>query len=80
MRKKFTVVARVLEQYRSTHSVVDVDGARIEFADGWGLIRASNTQPVLVMRAEGETEHARDLIKAELLETLDSLGVATSGI
>jgi phosphomannomutase/phosphoglucomutase len=49
---KFDVVRRVAEQFRKTHRVVEVDGARVLFADGWGLIRASNTQPALVMRFE----------------------------
>ncbi|MGH9595084.1 MAG: phosphomannomutase/phosphoglucomutase, partial [Bryobacteraceae bacterium] len=49
---KFQVVQRVLEHFRKTHSVIDVDGVRVLFSDGWGLLRASNTQPVLVMRFE----------------------------
>ena len=53
---KFQVVARVLEQFRKTHSVIDVDGVRVRFDQGWGLLRASNTQPVLVMRFEAQNE------------------------
>ena len=49
---KFAVVARVAEQFRKTHDVIDVDGVRVLFGEGWGLLRASNTQPVLVMRFE----------------------------
>jgi phosphomannomutase/phosphoglucomutase len=49
---KFDVVARVVEHFRKTHEVVDIDGARVLFPQGWGLVRASNTQPVLVMRFE----------------------------
>jgi phosphomannomutase / phosphoglucomutase len=52
---KFQVVARVLEHFRKTHKVYDIDGARVVFPKGWGLVRASNTQPVLVMRFEAET-------------------------
>lgn len=52
---KFEVVSRVLDHFRRTHKVVDVDGARVLFEDGWGLVRASNTQPVLVMRFEART-------------------------
>lgn len=63
---KFDVVARVLEHYRHTHEVTDVDGARINFGDGWGLVRASNTQPVLVMRFESTSERRRDEIRAEI--------------
>ena len=46
------MVARVAEQFRKTHDVIDVDGVRVLFSEGWGLLRASNTQPVLVMRFE----------------------------
>ena len=52
---KFDIVSRVLDHFRRTHQVVDVDGARVLFGDGWGLVRASNTQPVLVMRFEART-------------------------
>jgi phosphomannomutase/phosphoglucomutase len=52
---KFDIVSRVLDHFRTTHRVVDVDGARVLFGDGWGLVRASNTQPVLVMRFEAKT-------------------------
>jgi phosphomannomutase/phosphoglucomutase len=52
---KFDIVSRVLDHFRGTHQVVDVDGARVLFGEGWGLVRASNTQPVLVMRFEART-------------------------
>jgi phosphomannomutase/phosphoglucomutase len=52
---KFDVVARVAENVRKTHNVLDVDGVRVLFAEGWGLLRASNTQPVLVMRFEARS-------------------------
>ena len=53
---KFAVVAAVRRHFQALYEVNDVDGARIKFAQGWGLLRASNTQPVLVMRFEAETE------------------------
>jgi phosphomannomutase/phosphoglucomutase len=52
---KFDVVHRMVERYRKTHKVVEVDGVRVLFDHGWGLVRASNTQPVLVMRFEATT-------------------------
>lgn len=56
--RKFDVVKALTEDFRRTHQVVDVDGARIIFEHGWGLVRASNTQPVLVLRFEADTgEH-----------------------
>jgi phosphomannomutase/phosphoglucomutase len=52
---KFEVVRRVTEGFRQTHEIIDVDGARVLFPEGWGLVRASNTQPVLVLRFEATT-------------------------
>ncbi|MFN3325004.1 MAG: phosphomannomutase/phosphoglucomutase [Bryobacteraceae bacterium] len=52
---KFDVVARLTDHFRGKRDVVDVDGARVLFPEGWGLVRASNTQPVLVMRFEAKT-------------------------
>ncbi len=55
---KFDVVARAAAYFRSQWPVLDVDGVRIEFEGGWGLVRASNTQPVLVLRFEASTPEA----------------------
>jgi phosphomannomutase/phosphoglucomutase len=53
---KFAVADRVRDHFRAGgRPIVDVDGVRVRFARGWGLLRASNTQPVLVMRFEAET-------------------------
>jgi phosphomannomutase/phosphoglucomutase len=55
--KKFALVRRATELLRTDgHDIIDVDGVRVTFADGWGLIRASNTQPLLVLRFEAKTE------------------------
>ncbi len=75
---KFGVVDSVRDRYRATHEVIDVDGARVNFPDGWGLVRASNTQPVLVLRAEGTTPQARDAIEADLRARLLELGVGAA--
>jgi phosphomannomutase/phosphoglucomutase len=66
---KFEVVSRVREHFRLTHPVVDVDGARVLFPEGWGLVRASNTQPVLVMRFEARTQAQLD----EYRKTVESV-------
>jgi phosphomannomutase/phosphoglucomutase len=63
---KFGLVARVLDHYRATHSVIDVDGARVQFQGGWGLVRASNTQPVLVLRFEADSEWRLQEIRGEV--------------
>jgi phosphomannomutase/phosphoglucomutase len=63
---KFGVVARVLEHYTATHEVLDVDGARVKFEGGWGLVRASNTQPALVLRFEARSQDRLDEIRTEV--------------
>jgi phosphomannomutase/phosphoglucomutase len=64
--RKFEVVAALVEQFKREHEVIDVDGARVLFDGGWGLIRASNTQPALVVRAEAATPAGLDRIKRTL--------------
>ena len=54
--KKFAIVNNLVERFKKSHKTVDVDGIRVIFEKGWGLVRASNTQPVLVMRFEAETD------------------------
>ncbi len=54
--KKFAIVQELTEFFRSRYQVVDIDGVRINFGDGWALIRASNTQPILVLRFEAKTQ------------------------
>lgn len=65
--KKFEVVRILTEEFKKTHEVIDIDGARILFEHGWGLVRASNTQPVIVMRFEANTEERLQEIR-ELME------------
>lgn len=60
---KFKVVEKVKEELKKDYSVIDVDGVRVQFEDGWGLVRASNTQPVLVLRFEALTEKRVQEIK-----------------
>jgi len=68
---KFQVVARVAAAFRKTHNVIDVDGVRVLFGQGWGLLRASNTQPVLVMRFEAPTEALLEQYQKEVEGALD---------
>jgi phosphomannomutase/phosphoglucomutase len=76
---KFGVVRRVFAHFRRTHAVLDIDGARIDFGDNaWGLCRASNTQPVLVLRFEARTEARRDEIRAEVEAVVAAAVVAES--
>ncbi len=71
---KFGVVERVLAHYRASHEVLDVDGARVKFAGGWGLVRASNTQPALVLRFEADTAARLADIRAEVEAVVRSAG------
>jgi phosphomannomutase/phosphoglucomutase len=54
--EKFAIVQKLVESFKRDYQVIDIDGARVLFGDGWGLVRASNTQPLLVMRFEAKTE------------------------
>jgi phosphomannomutase/phosphoglucomutase len=63
---KFGVVTRVTEHFRQRYPVIDVDGVRVLFPQGWGLVRASNTQPVLVLRFEAATAAILDQYRNEV--------------
>lgn len=69
-QKKFNIVQQVVQELKKDYEVIDLDGARIEFEDGWGLIRASNTQPVLVMRFEAVSEKRLDEIRKLIEEKI----------
>ena len=72
---KFDVVARAVAHFKARHDVIDVDGVRVLFGDGWGLIRASNTQPVLVTRYEALTHERLHAIQREMEDWLRSQGI-----
>ncbi|MFA7149144.1 MAG: phosphomannomutase/phosphoglucomutase [Syntrophomonadaceae bacterium] len=73
--EKFQVVKQVLEHFQCRYQVIDVDGARILFPDGWGLVRASNTGPELILRCEGKTPDGLERIKNELFSFLNQISV-----
>ena len=73
--RKFDVVAKAVDHFRRSHDVSDVDGVRVLFGDGWGLIRASNTQPILVLRFEARSEQRLGEIRGELEGWLRGQGV-----
>jgi phosphomannomutase/phosphoglucomutase len=73
---KFEVVERAVAYFRSRYDVIDVDGVRVLFGDGWGLVRASNTQPVLVLRFEARTPERLQAIRDEFESWLRAQGVA----
>ena len=68
--EKFGIVGQLVEYYRAKYDVLDMDGVRINFKNGWGLIRASNTQPVLVLRFEAFSQEELSKYKKEVFEKL----------
>ena len=73
---KFGIVERAVEHFRGRHDVIAVDGVRVLFGDGWGLIRASNTQPVIVARFEARTPSRLTEIQESMGGWLRGQGVA----
>lgn len=63
---KWKVVDAAIEHFSRDHEVIDVDGARVLFGDGWGLLRASNTEPVLVGRFEARNAEALERIQGTM--------------
>ena len=74
---KFKVVETVKEALKKDHPIIDVDGVRVKYEDGWGLVRASNTQPVLVLRFEALTQDRlnaiKDLVEKKVQEVVSAL-------
>jgi len=68
--KKFGVVEKITAHFKKDHEVIDIDGMRVLFKDGWGLVRASNTQPALVLRFEALSEDRLEEIRTLVENTL----------
>jgi phosphomannomutase/phosphoglucomutase len=75
---KFDVVARVAEHFRKRYPTLDIDGVRVLFPKGWGLVRASNTQPVLVMRFEAENDELLRQYRKEVEDAVASVTAASA--
>ncbi len=73
--RKFEIVRAAQQHFAKTREVIDVDGARILYGDGWGLIRASNTQPILVCRFEARTDARLGEIRGEVEGWLKTQGI-----
>jgi phosphomannomutase/phosphoglucomutase len=67
---KFRVVEAVKAQFEGRHPLVDIDGVRVTFEQGWGLVRASNTQPALVVRVEAQSVALRDEYLARMQDAI----------
>jgi phosphomannomutase/phosphoglucomutase len=70
---KFQVVEKVKDRFAVDYEVIDIDGVRVQFDDGWGLVRASNTQPVLVLRFESKTEEGLTAIRSQVESVLKEI-------
>ena len=71
---KFAIAEAAEAYFKAHYDCIDIDGVRIRFGDGWGLVRASNTQPVIVCRFEARTAERLAEIKAEVLDKLATFG------
>ena len=71
---KFEISGKAEEYFKAHYKCIDVDGVRIKFGDGWGLVRSSNTQPVIVTRFEAKTEARLNEIKDLVLTKLQEFG------
>jgi phosphomannomutase len=67
---KFQAIAYVRSQFLDQYPLVDIDGVRVDFGDGWGLVRASNTEPALTTRFEAATEERLFAIRDLMLATI----------
>ena len=74
--KKLEVVRKIADEFSRTNKVITIDGARILFDHGWGLVRASNTQAILVLRFEADSKANLDHIRKTVEDRLDILNQA----
>jgi phosphomannomutase/phosphoglucomutase len=74
--QKWSVVDEAVKHFKKGHDVIDVDGARVLFGDGWALLRTSNTQPAIVARIEAKTAARLQEIRQEVAAWLGTRGVS----
>ena len=75
--EKFIISKKANEYFTANYDCITIDGVRIKFDDGWGLVRASNTQPVIVCRFEAKTQSRMLEIQDEVLSKLKDFGEIT---
>jgi phosphomannomutase len=73
--EKFKLVEKAKAYFASKYKILDIDGVRAQIEDGWGLIRASNTAPEIIVRCEARTEERLNFIKSEIEKSLPSLSI-----
>lgn len=72
--EKFRIAKKAASYFTSKYDCLDIDGVRIRFSDGWGLVRASNTQPVIVCRFEAKSPERMEEIKSLVLGKIADMG------
>ncbi|MEM4256971.1 MAG: phosphomannomutase/phosphoglucomutase [Candidatus Diapherotrites archaeon] len=73
-KEKFEFVEKAKKHFSKNYKVIDIDGARVLFENGWALIRASNTQPKLIIRMEGKTKQDLEQITKNFVSELNKIG------
>jgi phosphomannomutase/phosphoglucomutase len=68
---KFNIVEKVKNYYSKKYKINDIDGVKVYYPNGWALLRASNTQPAIVIRIEGRTKKDLEIIKEEFMEVIE---------
>jgi phosphomannomutase/phosphoglucomutase len=68
--KKFAVVTALARELKQRYETVDIDGVRVIFPDGWGLVRASNTNPYLTLRFEAKSRSALEAMRNTVYEAV----------
>lgn len=72
--EKFLIIEKVVGYFKKNYDCIAIDGVRINFKNGWALVRSSNTQPVIVCRFEAATEKEKSIIENLVLSKLKSFG------
>ena len=72
--EKFRIANEAIKFFQDNYDCITVDGVRIKFGDGWGLVRSSNTQPVIVCRFEANTLERMEEIKELVLNKIKTIG------
>ena len=74
--RKFDIVQKIADEFKQTNEVITIDGARILFENGWGLVRASNTQAILVLRFEADSEEnlakVREIVENRVTKLIEN--------
>jgi phosphomannomutase/phosphoglucomutase len=70
--KKFEAVDKITAYFKEKHDTIDIDGARVDFGDGWALARASNTTPYIILRFEAQSEERLEEIQKSFTEVVQS--------